>query len=131
MALNRYLYPQKGTNIVQQVVLTTRVNIDSANGDVTSVVGGRGLTVTHSGAGVYVVIFDNSSSVSQVLDATATVTATPYAAANHVLLAPTAVTTTGATFQAFQPNTGATGFINVPGAQLSVTLICTLSAVPA
>lgn len=131
MALNRYLYPQKGTNIVQQVALTTRVNIDSTNGDVTGIVAGRGLTVVHNGLGVYAVTFDNSSSVSQVIDATATVTATPYAAANHILLAPTSVSTTGATFQSFQPNTGAVGFINVAGAQLSITLICTLSAVPA
>lgn len=131
MALNRYLYPQKGTNIVQQVVLATRVSIDSANGNVTGIVAGRGLTVQHVAGGLYVVTIDNASSVSQVIDATATVTATPYGSGNHVLLTPTTVSTTGASFQAFQPNTGAPGFINVAGAQLSITLMCTISSVPA
>lgn len=131
MALNRYLYPQKGTNIVEQVSLATRVTIDSANGNVTGTVAGYGLTVVHSGAGVYVVTLDNSSTVTQIVDATATVTATPYGSGNHVLLTPTAVTTSSATFQAFQPNTGATGFINVANAQLSIVLICQLSSVRA
>lgn len=131
MALNRYLYPQKGTNIVQQVVLSTRVSIDSATGNVTGIVAGRGLTVQHIAGGLYVVTLDNSSSVSQVIDATANVTATPYGSGNHVLMAPITVSTTGASFQAFQPNTGATGIINVAGAQLSITLTCTLSSVPA
>lgn len=131
MALNRYLYPQKGTNIVEQVTLCTRVTIDSATGNVSGIVAGYGLTVVHSGAGVYVVTLDNSSTVSQILVALAQTTASPYAAGSHLLLTPTAVTKGSATFQAFQANTGATGFINVAGAELSIMLVCQLSGVRA
>ncbi len=67
MALNRYLYPQKGTNLVQQATLFTRVSIGAA-GAVTGIVAGRGVTVARASAGVYTVTLDNASSVYTIVD---------------------------------------------------------------
>lgn len=130
MALNRYLYPQKGTNVVQQVTLHTRVSIGAA-GAVTGILSGYGLTVTKNvGAGSYTVTIDGSSTVSAVVHAMANVMFSPYSATDHVLPVSTAVSTTGATFQCVQPNNGAAG--NPPsGSELAISLVCTLSAVPA
>lgn len=129
MALNRYLYPQKGTNLVQQATLFTRVSI-GASGTVTGIVAGRGLTVTRVSAGVYTVTLDNASSVYTIVDVSGSVTATPYAAGNHVIIVPTATTTSSVTFSTVNPQNGGAG--DPPsGSELSLALVCTLSSVPA
>lgn len=133
MALNRYLYPQKGTNIVQQVNLSTRVNIANG-GAVGTIVCGQGITVTAvdlvGSPGLYTVTLDNASSVSNIVVARAGFISA-YAPASHIQFHVTAVTTTGCTIQAYQASTGATGNVNVAGGSLWIDLICTLSAVPA
>lgn len=128
MALNRYLYPQKGTNIVQQVTLSTRVNVTVA-GAVTTVVSGYGITITHAGLGVYNVVLDNASSVSAVVCAKAGYICA-YDKTKKILLHVTGVTTTGCTLQSYQVDNGNDGAIDVAGT-LWVELTCSLSAVPA
>lgn len=129
MALNRYLYPQKGTNVVQQVTLRTRVNVAGTTGTVGTIVAGFGMTVTHGGSGVYTVTLDNASSVSSVVCARAGYVSA-YAAASHIQFHVTAVSTTGCTLQAYQAGSGATGVPQVDGT-LWVELVCSLSSVPA
>lgn len=128
MALNRYLYPQKGTNIVQQVTLATRVNVDNT-GAVGTIVSGAGITITTSGSGVYTVTLDNASSVSSIVCARAGYVSA-YAAASHIQFHVTAVSTTGCTLQAYQAGSGAAGAPQVAGT-LWVELVCSLSSVPA
>jgi len=129
MALNRYMYPQKGTNLVQQATIFTRVSI-GATGAVTGIVAGRGITVARTGTGTYTATLDNSSSVAKIVDVSGSVTATPYAAGNHVIVCPTAVTESVVTFSTVNPQNGSAG--DPPsGSELSLALVCTLSSVPA
>jgi len=129
MALNRYLYPQKGTNIVQQVTLSTRVSVDGATGNVTGIVAGRGLTVTHAGAGVYDVVFDGSSTVSSVVSVKASYICA-YDKTKKIAFHVTGVTTSGCTLQSYQVDNGNAGAVDVTGS-LCVELTCSLSSVPA
>ena len=135
MALNRYLYPQKGTNIVQEATLSTRVGI-TAGGAIDTAVAqvGRGLTVTLSGTGVnaiYTVTFDNSSTVNEVVNVHATFVAA-FDKATHINLAVKEILAnkTGVVLQAYDLQTGTVAPIGGPGL-LCVTLVCTLSSVPA
>lgn len=129
MALNRYLYPQKGTNIVQQVTLSTRVSVDGATGNVTGIVSGRGMTVTHAGLGVYNVVLDNSSTVSAVVCAKAGYICA-YDKTKKIAFHVTGVTTGGCTLQSYQVDNGNDGAVDVTGS-LWVELTCSLSSVPA
>lgn len=128
MALNRYLYPQKGTNIVQQITLHTRVSV-SAAGAVTGIVSGRGLTVAHSGAGVYTVTIDNASTVSAVVDVNACVVS-DFNKAKHNNVSVKSVSTAGCVLESYDLQTLTVAPIDV-ACDLCVTLVCTLSSVPA
>lgn len=131
MALNRYLYPQKGTNIVQQITLHTRVSV-SAAGAVTGIVAGRGLTVTQSGAGVnaiYTVTIDNASTVNAVIDVNACFVS-DFDKTKHNNMVVKSVSTTGCVLQAYDLQNLTVAPIDVAG-DLCVTLVCTLSSVPA
>lgn len=130
MALNRYLYPQKGTNIVQEVMLSTRVTI-GGTGAVTGTVCGKGVTIARgANPGEYTVTLDNSSSVYQIVHVSADVTFGTYAQANHVRPVVTSVSQTGCTLQTVNSQNGTAG--DPPsGAQLSVVIIATLSSVGA
>jgi hypothetical protein len=132
MALNRYLYPVNGTNIVGCVILATRVSIDGATGDVTSIEAGRGLTIVRSGAGVntvYTVSIDNGGSVHSIVDVHA-VTAVPYNKSNHVEMHVKSISATGCELQAVDPQNKSLGHIDV-SCSLCVQLVCALSAVTA
>lgn len=132
MALNRYLYPIQGTNIVGCVVLATRVSIDGATGNVTGIEAGRGLTVARSGAGintVYVVSIDNGGSVHSIVDVHA-VTVVPYDKSSHVEMHVKSISATGCELQAVDPQNNSLGHIDV-SCSLCVQLVCALSAVTA
>jgi hypothetical protein len=129
MALNRYLYPQKGTNIVQQTSLSTRVNLNGS-GVPGAIVVGQGITVAPTAnPGEYNVTFDNASTVSAVVNVNVQYICA-YDPTKFIRFAVVAVSTTGCTIQAFRPDTGAVGAVNVAGT-LAVELICSLSSVPA
>jgi len=131
MALNRYLYPQKGTNIVQQVTLHTRVSVD-ATGAVTGIVAGRGLAVTKSGAGattIYTVTIDNASTVNAVVDVNACFLS-DFDKTKHNMIHVKSASATGCVLQAYDLQNLSPNEINVAG-DLCVSLVCTLSAVPA
>lgn len=131
MALNRYLYPVKGTNIVDCVTLTTSVNITAAAGAVTTIVRGSGLTIVQSGAGVasiYTVTIDNSSSVTAIVGVAAEY-GCAWDATKSIQFNVLSTSTTGCVLQAHIPN-GAIAPVNVAGV-LMVTLTCALSSVVA
>jgi hypothetical protein len=131
MALNRYLYPQKGTNVVQQITLHTRVSVD-ATGAVTGIVSGHGLTVTASGAGVnaiYTVSIDNASTVNSVVDVN-TCFVSSFDKTKHNNIAVKSVSSTGCVLQAYDLQSLSVAPIDVAG-DLCVSLVCTLSSVPA
>lgn len=131
MALNRYLYPQKGTNVVQQITLHTRVSVD-ATGAITGIVAGRGLTVAKSGTltnTIYTVTIDNASTVASVIDVNACFVS-DFDKTKHNNIFVKSVSTTGCVLQAYDLQTLTVGPVDVAG-DLCVTLICTLSAVPA
>jgi hypothetical protein len=134
MALNRYLYPQKGTNIVQECSLSTRVGITAAGAIDTAVAQvGRGITVTPSGAGVnaiYTVTIDNST-VSEIVNCQAMfVAAFDKAKHTNITVKEILAGKNGVVLQAWDNQTGSVAPIDAAGL-LCVTLICTLSSVPA
>jgi hypothetical protein len=130
MALNRYLYPQKGTNIVQQTSLSTRVSL-SAVGAVTGIVVGQGITVTKDlvVAGQYNVTFDNSSTVSSVVGVHANYVCA-FDKTKKIAFHVVSVSTSGCVLQAYQLDNGNAGDVDVAGS-LFIQLTCSLSAVPA
>jgi hypothetical protein len=132
MALNRYLYPIQGTNIVGCVVLATRVSIDGATGNVTGIEAGRGLTIARVGAGVnavYRVSIDNGGTVYSIVYVNA-VAVVPYDKSNHVEMHVKSIGTTGCDLQAVDPQNDSVGPIDV-NCSLCVELVCALSAVTA
>jgi hypothetical protein len=129
MALNRYLYPQKSTNIVQQVALSTRVNL-SGSGVPGAIVVGQGITVAQTAnPGEYTVTLDNASTVSSVVNVMAQYICA-WDPTKFTCFTVVAVSTTGCTIQAYRADTGVAGAVNVAGT-LSIELICSLSSVPA
>jgi hypothetical protein len=133
MALNRYLYPQKSTNIVQEVVMTTQWSVDGAGAsNVLANVAGKGITITQSGtttSTIYTVTFDNSSTVSTVLNVKATYIAA-FDGTKKTLIAVKDISTSGCVLQAYDAATQTVGPINAAG-KLCVELTCSLSSVPA
>jgi len=132
MALNRYLYPVQGTNIVGCVILATRVSIDGATGDVTGIEAGRGLTVVRSGAGIntiYTVSIDNGGSVFSVVGVRAVVVS-PFDKANHTDIYVKSISSTGCVLQAVDPQNNSVNHIDV-NCSLCVELVCAISAVKA
>jgi hypothetical protein len=128
MALNRYLYPQKGTNIVQEAVLATRVNIASG-GAVGAIAVGRGLTVAPTGTpGEYTVTI-NDGSVSDVVGVNVQFVCA-YDKTKHTSFHVVSVSSTGCTIQAFRQSNGDAAAVDADGT-LFVELICTLSSVTA
>jgi hypothetical protein len=130
MALNRYLYPQKGTNIVQEATLATRVSLDAV-GAVTGIVVGQGITVAKDGvvAGQYNVTFDNNSTVSNVVGVHANYVCA-YDKTKKIAFHVASVSTTGCVLQAYQVDNGNAGDVDVAGS-LFIQFTCTLSSVPA
>jgi hypothetical protein len=133
MALNRYLYPQKSTNIVQEVVMTTQWSVDGAGAtNALANVAGKGITITQSGtttSTIYTVTFDNSSTVSTVLNVKASYIAA-FDKTKKTMIAVKDVSTSGCVLQAFDEATGTVGPIDLAG-KLCVELTCSLSSVPA
>jgi len=133
MALNRYLYPQKSTNIVQEVVMTTQWSVDGGGAsNVLANVAGKGITITQSGtttSTIYTVTFDNSSTVSTVLNVKATYIAA-FDSTKNTIIAVKDISTSGCVLQAYAHATGVVGPINSAG-KLCVELTCSLSSVPA
>ena len=133
MALNRYLYPQKSTNIVQEVVMTTQWSVDGAGAaNVLANVAGKGITITQSGtttSTIYTVTFDNSSTVSTVLNVKATYIAA-FDKTKKTMIVVKDISTSGCVLQAFDQNTSTVGPIDLAG-KLCVELTCSLSSVPA
>lgn len=132
MAINRYLYPPSGTNIVKQVTLATRVAVASG-GAVGATICGDGITIAPvnlvANPGLYNVTLDNASSVFSIVCARAGYVSA-YAGASHIQFHVVSVTTTGCQIQAYQANSGATGNVNVDGS-LWVELNCQVSGVVA
>lgn len=129
MAINRYLYTATSWNIPDVTTFVTRVNI-GATGAVGTTVAGFGITIARTGTGTYTATLDNNSSVFQIMEVSGMATVGTYAAGNHILVVPTAVTNSVASFVTVQPQTGAVG--DPPsGSQLTVTIVCKVSSVPA
>ena len=133
MALNRYLYPQKNTNVVQQIVMTTQWSVDGVGaGNALANIAGKGVTITQSGTltnTIYTVTFDNSSTVSTVLIVKANYIAA-FDKTKKTLIAVKDISTSGCVLQAYDHATGAIGPIDLAG-KLCVELTCSLSSVPA
>lgn len=129
MALNRYLYPQKGTNIVQECTLSTRVSLSGA-GAVTGIVAGKGLTVT-AGATNYTVTFDNASTVSGVLNVNAQfITNAAFDKTKHQVATVRSTSSTGCVIELYDLQLGTAALADVAG-DLCITIVCTLSSVGA
>ena len=133
MALNRYLYPQKNTNVVQQIVMTTQWSVDGVGaGNALANIAGKGVTITQSGTltnTIYTVTSDNSSTVSTVLIVKANYIAA-FDKTKKTLIAVKDISTSGCVLQAYDHATGAIGPIDLAG-KLCVELTCSLSSVPA
>lgn len=137
MAFNRYLYPQKATNVVQQVVLTTAWSVDGVGAaNALANIDGKGITIVQSGAGantIYTVTFDNSSTVSSVLNVKATYVS-EFAPLRFQHLTVKSISTSGCVLQAHSHGTltvaSTVGAIDIAGT-LCVELTCSLSAVVA
>lgn len=133
MALNRYLYPAKNSNLAEFIIMSQRWGV-AASGAVTSTGAstdpGRGLQLTKTGTGAYTLSFapDSSggtSSVQAVVQPIITIMDSSAALVVQI----TNITTTGCTFVVKSLAGAATEVSN--GGMICVSLICTNSSVVA
>lgn len=131
MALNRHLYPPGGTNIVDLKQYFSNVTVDTSAQTFTTVAG-YGVTVTKIATGTYQVAFDNSGTVTYVVDADVRcITGATYDATKVVSCRIKSLSTTGFVFETFAPSGATVADLNVNGSTLILAVTAQNSAVKA
>lgn len=136
MALNRYLYPAKNSNLPEFIIMSQRWGVsDSPTPGAVISLGattdpGRGLSLTRTGVGAYTLAFapDSSGGTSSV-QAIVHPIVTIMDSVVPTIVQVTNITTTGFTF-AVTTTAGAADDVS-DGGMICITLICTNSAVVA
>lgn len=133
MALNRYLYPAKNSNLPEFIIMSQRWGV-GATGAVTSTGAttdpGRGLQLTRTGVGVYTLAFapDSSGGTSSV-QAIVHPIVTIMDSVVPTIVQVTNITTTGFTFSV-TTTAGVADDVS-SGGMICISLICTNSSVVA
>lgn len=133
MALNRYLYPAKNSNLPEFIIMSQRWGV-GADGAVTSTGAttdpGRGLQLTKTGTGVYALAFapDSSGGTSSV-KAVVHPIVTIMDSVVPTIVQVTNITTTGFTFSV--TNTSGVADNVSEGGMICISIICTNSSVVA
>lgn len=134
MALNRYLYPAKNSNLPEFIIMSQRWGVSGTSGAVTALGAstdpGRGLSLTRTGTGAYNLRFaPNSDGAYPSVNAIVHPIVTIMDSTVPTLVQITNITQGGFTFQV-STTAGAADDVS-DGGMICVSLICTNSSVVA